>query len=516
MKDEFGNIREVVLIHEDITESRQAEEMVQRSEKRFRALIENSTDAVALLDTSGTILYASPSTKRILGYESEEFVGRNAFELMHPDDQGKTAMLLAELLQGAGSSRSAEFRFRHKNGTWRWLEGTGTNLLYEPGVQAIVGNFRDITERHQAEEEREQLLAQLAIEHARLEEVLRQMPAGVIIAEAPSGKIIMGNRQVQEIWRHSVLPSSNIEEYGEWKGFHPDSSIVKPEEWPLARAITKGEVVQGEEIEYLRGDGTRGFMRISAAPIRDRSGKIVAGVVTFDDFTDYKELEKRKDDFISMASHELKTPITSIKALTQILKRSFEKQGMTQTALYLSKMEVQIDKLTKLIGDLLDISKIQAGQLEFDEEAFDFDELVRETVENVQQTSKTHTILVSGALHREIVGDKDHIGQVLVNLLTNAIKYSPEADRVNVRIRADEQDIIVSVQDYGVGIAQEHRDKIFERFYRVYDERDKTFPGLGIGLYISYQIVKRHGGNLWVESREGEGSTFYFSLPLTR
>lgn len=482
-------------------------------EQRFRALIENSTDIIALFDTNGIVLYISPSIERWLGYKPEEITGHNTLEFIHPDDHEKIGTVLGGILQELGKSLSTEYRVQHKDGSWRWMEGMITNLLHDPSVQAIVGNIRDITDRHHAEEERECLLKQLEIEHARLTEVLRQMPAGVVIAEAPSGKIIRGNRQVEEILRHSILPTSNIEEYVNWTGFHLDGRAVRAEEWPLVRAITNGEVVTGEEYEYLRGDGTHTFIRINAAPIRGQDGHILAGVATFYDIAEYKELEQRKDDFISIASHELRTPITTLKGFTQILKRMFQKQGLQEPIQYLTKMETQINNLTNLVADLLDISKISSGQLEFTQEAFDFDEFVRDGVENIQQTSPTHTILVTGMLQKEVVGDKDRLGQVLSNLLTNAIKYSPDADTVDVEVSSDVDNVIVRIRDYGVGIPQEHQEKIFERFYRVYNT---AFTGLGIGLYISSGIVKRHDGKMWVESGEGQGSTFSFSVPLQR
>ena len=179
-------------------------------------------------------------------------------------------------------------------------------------------------------------------------------------------------------------------------------------------------------------------------------------------------------------------------------------------------MEEQLDKLTKLVSDLLDVTKMQTGKLEFREERFFLNELVRETLENLQGTTETHHLQLEEVTDVQVPGDKDRLGQVLINLLTNAIKYSPEADTVIVRVSADEYNAIVSVQDFGIGIAETHQEKIFERFYQVSDDTEKTFPGLGIGLYISSQIVRGHHGGLWVESAKAAGATFYLTLPLAR
>ncbi|GHO91280.1 hypothetical protein KSF_013280 [Reticulibacter mediterranei] len=233
------------------------------------------------------------------------------------------------------------------------------------------------------------------------------------------------------------------------------------------------------------------------------------------DVSERKELDKRKDEFISMASHELKTPVTSLKGFLNLVQRRSIKQGDEKVLHYLARMDIQINKLTALINDLLDLSRMQTGKLIYREEAFLMDELVREIVANIQETTQTHRLVLEGQTLATVFGDRERIGQVLINLLNNAIKYSPQADTVLMRMANGRQKILVSVQDFGIGIAKDHHLRIFERFYQVTEPVEKTYPGLGIGLYISSEIVRRHGGLMWVESRKGEGATFHFTLPLT-
>ncbi len=228
-----------------------------------------------------------------------------------------------------------------------------------------------------------------------------------------------------------------------------------------------------------------------------------------------RELEQRKDEFISMVSHELKTPLTTIQGYTELLHARFAQQGNQETLLYISKMATQIAKLSKLIADLLDISKIQAGRLAFAKETVDIDLLVREVVEDLQHTTSQHQVSIEGGIEqRKIVGDRERLGQVLINLITNAMKFSPRAERIAVHLSHTHDTLTVSVQDFGIGIPKAHQQMVFERFYRVYSDQDRTYPGLGIGLYVAHQIIERHGGKMWVESVEGQGSTFSFSLPL--
>lgn len=199
----------------------------------------------------------------------------------------------------------------------------------------------------------------------------------------------------------------------------------------------------------------------------------------------------------------------------QVMQNRVAKEGNDKAVALLAKMDAQINKLTTLISDLLDVTKIEGGKLQFHEESFAFDELVAEVVEEIQRTTERHTIRQEGKTGKTIFGDKNRIGQVMTNLLTNAIKYSPEATTVIVRATAeDRKRITLSVQDFGIGIPKDKQKHIFKRFYRVEGKRSQTYAGLGLGLYVASEIVKRQGGNMWVESEEGKGSTFSFSLPI--
>ena len=226
-----------------------------------------------------------------------------------------------------------------------------------------------------------------------------------------------------------------------------------------------------------------------------------------------RELGRQKDDFIAIASHELKTPVTSIKLYTQLLHRKFQKQNDIQSADAVAKMDTQVNKLTALINDLLDVTKIEEGKLRLNFETFDFNDLTAEIVEEMQLTTK-HKIEKHLGSVNPIDGDRDRIGQVLVNFISNAIKYSPGANKVIVKTASDKKNIVISVQDFGMGLTPKDQLKVFERFNRAGQEGPGGLPGLGLGLYISKEIIKRHKGEIWLESKKGRGSTFYFSLPI--
>jgi signal transduction histidine kinase len=226
-----------------------------------------------------------------------------------------------------------------------------------------------------------------------------------------------------------------------------------------------------------------------------------------------RELERRKDNFISMASHELKTPLTSIKMVTQLLQKMDDKEKVEKEPVYLASIDQQIDKITYLINEMLDLSKIQIGKLNLRKEASSLSSLVDQTVRTMQATTR-HKIAIKGTMAREVFMDNERVGQVLINLLSNAIKYSSNEKEILVKISATKNFAKISVKDLGIGIPENKKAQIFERFYRVDEGGERTFSGFGLGLYIAGEIVKQHEGKIWVESREGKGSTFYFTLPL--
>lgn len=227
-----------------------------------------------------------------------------------------------------------------------------------------------------------------------------------------------------------------------------------------------------------------------------------------------KYLEHRKDDFLAIASHEFKTPVTSLKVYAQTLKREFASKGDLQSAEKFAKMDVQLDKLNGLVDDLLDVTKLEKGELVFSTDSFDYDELVHETIEVMQRTTLRHEISIEGRSARHLQGDRNRVAQILSNLIGNAIKYSPSSTAIVITVASNDTGIMTSVKDYGVGIAKENYDKLFERFYRVSGSGKGSYPGLGLGLYICAEIIAGMNGRIRVSSELGKGSEFSFTLPL--
>ena len=293
--------------------------------------------------------------------------------------------------------------------------------------------------------------------------------------------------------------------------------FVKEEEESIAdkwqKAIRTGENLELELCICKPDSNIYRWHLLRAIPVRE-NGTIVKWVGTFTDIEEQKRALSKKDEFISMASHELKTPLTSIKAYIHLLHAALQNSSDNdEPKLFVERTQKQVDKLYNLITDLLDISRIESGKLKFNKKWFDFKTLLTNTVEIINQTYPAYTIHLAGDSDVEVFGDDMRLEQVLINYLSNAIKYSPDCKDVYVTTTIKDSKLQVAVKDYGIGIPQENQKKLFDKFYRAEDTSNR-FQGLGIGLYICSEIISRHNGTFNVESKAGKGSTFYFTIPI--
>ena len=264
----------------------------------------------------------------------------------------------------------------------------------------------------------------------------------------------------------------------------------------------------------MRKDGHYCWQLTRAIPLKDSSGNNEGWVGTCTDIQEIKELDQQKDHFISIASHELKTPITSIKGYIQILLSTYHESKDEFLKKSLGAVDKQIIKLTNLISDLLDLSKLKLGNLRLVKESFNMNELVEEVVEEIRLIKQDYQIHVTFQTTAIVFADRERIAQVIINLLTNAIKYSPRHKLIQVKCLLKDNYTTVVVKDRGIGINRKSQEKIFERFYRVEGKNEETYPGFRIGLFISSEIIHRHNGKIGVKSTPGKGSEFYFSLPI--
>jgi signal transduction histidine kinase len=294
--------------------------------------------------------------------------------------------------------------------------------------------------------------------------------------------------------------------------------MVKEEEERIAdkwkKAIETGENLELELCICKPGDSNvYRWHLLRAIPVKE-NGDIVKWVGTFTDIEEQKRALTKKDEFISMASHELKTPLTSIKAYIHLLHAALQNgSGTDESRLFVERTQKQVDKLYNLITDLLDISRIESGKLKFNKKWFNFKTLLTNTVEIINQTYPNYKVHIAGDSDVEVFGDDMRLEQVLINYLSNAIKYSPDCKDVYVTTTVNGNKLQVAVKDFGIGIPRENQKKLFDKFYRA-EETSNRFQGLGIGLYICSEIINRHNGTFDVESEPSKGSTFYFTIPI--
>jgi signal transduction histidine kinase len=289
-------------------------------------------------------------------------------------------------------------------------------------------------------------------------------------------------------------------------------SIIEIDKNNIALAEAASHIGKGNFEVNVQPRSSEDLLGISIQKMRDNLQEFTAQKDRIQQETE--ELIYRRDEFFSIASHELKTPVTSLKAYTQLMLMDSEGFRDQQQKRMLERMDIQINKLTSLINDLLDTSKIENGQLVFNREPFTLNELVNEIVSDMQPISLRQQLVFKNNQPASVYADRERIRQVISNFITNAIKYAGDSKKIIISLERHENTVICSVQDFGKGISKDEQEKIFERFYRVSGPNLNTFPGLGLGLFICKKVIEKHGGKIGVISHPRKGSTFYFELPL--
>jgi PAS domain S-box-containing protein len=306
----------------------------------------------------------------------------------------------------------------------------------------------------------------------------------------------------------------SMQDLEDWKW----TEMAHPEDREENVRLWKEAIETGNDfvIEHrLKDSAGRYFWHLTKGSAhRNKSGVIEYWVGTGTNIQEQKTEMEKKDEFIGIASHELKTPLTTLKAYTQLLESEIEKKETGPESSYMKKMQASLSKLEGLIADLLDVSKIQSGKLEMKYENVNISELLKDVLEINANTSKTHKITFSGSSNGTIKGDKFRIEQVIMNYISNAIKYSPAANEVKLVLGEKENEIEVCVEDFGEGFEENEKEKLFERFYR--SSSPVKVSGMGIGLFICREIIQRHNGRVWAERKSiGKGSKFYFTIPIS-
>lgn len=410
-----------------------------------------------------------------------------------------------------------------KQAIWKKLEGEG--MLEELSAQdlyefsQIIGNYCDVLASKTAFTYHNYHTEEI-VKSAERFRALTVKSTDAIALVTPKGKVTFASSTTYDLMGYTPE---------EFKKLTNPFELVPPDDRKFVtklfeKLLKRPGSTENAEYRILHKSGKHIWIESAMTNLLN-DPNVKAVVINYRDITGRKKLETQKDDFIRIATHELKTPVTSIKGYTQVLLSWFGKEKNVKAVEMLTKMDIQLQKLTSLIADLLDVSQVDGGKLKFHEGFFDFNELITEIIGEMQLTTEKHHITKHLTATKVVDGDRDRIGQVITNFLSNAIKYSPQDAKIVVTSSGDKKNIKLCVQDFGRGIPKEKQTKVFDRFFRVGGAGD-AFAGLGLGLYISSEIVKRHGGRIWVESKKGKpalnakqriaggGSTFCFELPI--
>ncbi|MEW8979538.1 MAG: response regulator [Symbiobacterium sp.] len=489
--------------------------------KILREVYEHSLDGIVIADKDTVIVHCNPAYEAITGYSRDELVGRKTNIVR----SGLTPPEVFKDMWGQLGTRGrwvGEVINRHKDGSLWYSFLSITRITDEDGnVVAYVGIARDITRRKEMEQQLRQNLAEIQsareladAQATRLRALLDSVDEAIIMFDT-EGTCVVANHQVrsilglpaEEVVGQSMhqLHSQALRVLGTGGAFRWNPG---PEGGPPIDLETNVIETREERPRVLHE---------FAAPVQDADGRVIGRIYVYRDITKETELDRMKTEFIATVSHELRTPMTSIKGSLGLVLggAAGELPGEARDLLTIALNNT--DRLIRLINDILDISRLEAGKMEIRRAPVRVADAVRRAVEEMEGFARQRSITITTDVPEDlprVMADSDRLHQVLDNLLSNAVKFSPQGSEVRVRARAEKGVVRFDVIDHGPGIPPEHTKAIFDRFYRVDNAASRKTGGTGLGLAICRAIVEEHDGEIWVESTVGKGSTFSFTMPV--
>ncbi len=508
-KDNQGNVIGYILVINDISSESAAAKALKETEKKYKEVVDSLPVALYTCDTEGYITLSNKAADDLWGRQPELNKDKwcGSFKIFQPDGITPLPLDTCPMAVAVKEGRSVygkEIIVERPDGSRRHVQPHPTPLFDTNGkISGAVNMLLDISDRKTAEKESAQLAA---IVHSSYDAIISKTLNGIVTSWNEAAERLFGYTAKEMIGQPilRLIPADRLKE---------ESTILE--------RLKKGEKVEHFETKRIRKDKRILDLLLTISPVKDSSGNVIGASKIAKDITDMKRMEERKDDFIKMASHELKTPITSIKGYVQLLLSIYDdlseekfqaSKGTVKSSL--QTISKQVNKLTRLVSELLDLTRIESGRLELNKTTFNLADLIEETVQDVRLTTTRHAVIVHNEFEGNVHGDKDRISQVIMNLLTNAIKYSPDTDCVEIYAEKKGNKAILKVKDYGIGIDKKDHEKIFHRFFRVEGRSEQTYPGFGIGLFFAAEIIQRHNGIIFVRSEKGKGAEFIVELPV--
>lgn len=492
IKDLSGSIIGVSKIARDITG------LKRNSEKSLilSAIINSTDDAIISKNLNGIITSWNPSAQRIFGYLPEEIIGQSVLKLIPPDRQDEETLILSRLRKG---ERVQYFHTKRLTNSGKLIDVSLTISPVKDEQGTIIGVSkiaRDLTDVIEAEKQSAMLSAIVSYSD---DAIVSKDLNSIVTSWNTSAERLFGYTAEEMIGESIVklIPTDRLEE-----------------EPQIIARIKMGQRVDHFETKRRTKSGKLLDVSLTISPVLDLSGRIIGISKIARDITDKKQEEQRKNDFIAIVSHELKTPLTSMRSYVQLALAKAVERSDPFTQKVLSRAETQTRKMTSLIQDFLNLSRLEEGKMSLNVSEFSLTGLMEEVLSDTLVLSVAHEITYEPCEEVSITGDREKLGQVLINLVGNAIKYSPEGTTITMRCKLNNGQVTFSVADQGYGISKADQARLFERFYRVNTGQQGHVSGFGIGLYLVSEILKLHGGEIKVKSKPGAGSTFSFVLPI--
>ncbi|MBG6234270.1 PAS domain S-box-containing protein [Pedobacter sp. CAN_A7] len=509
IKDQNGVTNGVMIVAAEVTQLVQVKRKLEESVANFQNVVMNTHYGLLVVKgKSWTVEIANQPMLHLWGKTATEVMGIPLMKIF-PEFIGQPfPEHIREVFETGQSFVQPEDVFYYQ--TADGISKKYVSYFYDPmldaegNVYGVIVGAEDITIRveNRLKTERAEEMLRIAIESANL---------GTWHFHTTSKRLVVSDR-LKELFGYFHDEEMTYESF---------ARQITEEYRPIVLHAFRESMAKGEQfsVEFSivdRHDQKIRWMRVTGKIYRDQGGLPIRISGILMEITEHKQDEIRKNDFIAMVSHELKTPLTSLKVYVQLLNLKAKNSGDHFTVKSLGKVEGQVNKMNNMIRSFLDLSRLEAGKIYLEYEEFTIEKLIAEIVEEVSLTDKSHTILFSTCKPLSVYADREKIGQVINNLLGNAIKYSRPNTMVTIRCEQVGEMVQVSIEDEGIGIAKADQPKLFSRFYRIQNQELKTVSGFGIGLYLSAEIIQLHEGKIWIESDEGKGAVFYFTLPLLK
>lgn len=494
----------------DVTADVAAQDAVQRSEEELQQILHTAGDAIITVSSDLYITRVNPAAVSMFGYDAAAFANMPLSALLPERFRDGHEEHVEEFAGAPETSRTmgarAEVLGLRRDGSEFAAEITIAKLANANGIFGYTAVVRDVTEQRMASEA-------IRFEQERLSKLVESCPAGVIMVGS-AGEVLTLNPEARRIYRDDRSGATDLQGYEQSVTFrHPDGRSFPPEESPLQRALNEGRTVHAEEVHFEFEDGSVTPTQIHATPLRTAEGAPVGALAIIVDLTPIAELERLRNEFLAMVSHELKTPLTSIKGSASMALGSRRELAPEEVTELFSIVNDESDRLRELVDNLLDMTRIESGTLPVVPMNTNLSSLLQEASDTFTRTTGRTFSFPSGP-QPNVEADPLRIGQVLTNLLTNAAKYSPANTPIEVAVDSDGDHATITVRDQGNGFAPEQAAHLFAKFSQLPDEGGRFGVGSGLGLAICRGIVEAHGGRIWAESPGPSlGSTFSFTLP---